>query len=226
MRIIITIILGIISQICLAQNCYCCKQPQLNEIISCKKTILKNGAKIYRQFNCDSSWIVFENKATKKKILFSLHKELIDLTERLGYSSWTEYKKAFIIENRLVSGCCDPPEFILFNKNNGKKIAEIGREVYHSKIEKYPYFISIDKEKSNFLSFLNLDTNKIFRINLPKGRIKKTLKYTNSIFSEYLFEKGEIKNGIFEIKYKYKNTEKDNWLVGKVIVDLNKHNSE
>jgi hypothetical protein len=223
MKTTIVIILGIISQICFGQNCGCNKQRQLNEIISCKKTIFKNGAKIYRQFNCDSSWVVFESKAAKKKILFSLDKELIELTERLGYSSWTEYKKAFIIENRLASGCCDPSEFILFDKNDGRKIAEIGREIYHSEIEEYPYFISIDKEKGTFLSFLNLETNRIFRINLPKGRIEETLKYANSIFPESLFEKGEIKNGIFEIKYKYKKREKDNWSIGKVIVDLNKY---
>jgi hypothetical protein len=226
MKFVLTITFSIIiSQLCLGQNCSCKTQANLNEIITCEKTVFKNGAKIYRQFTCDSSWVVFENKNKKKKVLFSLNKELIELTEKLGFADWKEYKKSFIVEYHTISGCCDPYEYILFDKNDGKKIAEIGREIFHSEIDKYPFFVTIDKENSNFLSFLNLETNKIFKINLPKGRIEKTMKITNGHFSETLFENGEIKNGVFEIKYKYKNNEKDGWLIGKVTVDLKKYDS-
>lgn len=223
MKIVVTVIFVIFSQFSFAQNCSCKEKPLLNEIISCEKTIFKNGAKIYYQFNCNSSWLVFESKTKEKKKLFSLDKSLMELTGRLGYSSWAEYKNTFIIENRLVSGCCDPPEFVLFDKNNGKKIANLGREIYHSNIKKYPYFITIDSKDCNFLSFLNMSTNKIFKINLPKGRIEKTLKITNGIFSETLFEDGEIKKGTFDIKYKYKTQDNGKWLIGEIKVDLNKH---
>jgi len=67
-----------------------------------------------------------------------------------------------------------------------------------------------------------LNTNKIFKINLPKGRIEQALKKSNYIFAEYLFENGGIKNGIFEIKYKYKTKDKGKWLIGAIKVDLNK----
>ncbi|CAA9200872.1 hypothetical protein FLA105534_03288 [Flavobacterium bizetiae] len=222
MKIVVIVIFLVFSQFSFAQNCSCKEKPQLNEIISCEKTIFKNGAKIYYQFNCNSSWLVFESKTKKKKKLFSLDKDLIELTGRLGYTSWAEYNNTFIIENRLVSGCCDPSEFVLFNKNNGKKIANLGREIYHSNIKKYPYFVTIDSKESNFLSFLNLSTNKIFKIYLPKGRIDKTLKITSGIFSETLFEEGEIKNGIFEIEYRYKTQHNGKWLIGEIKVDLNK----
>ena len=225
MKIALTIILSIISQLCLGQNCSCKTRPELNEIISCKKTDFKNGAKIYREFTCDSSWVIFESKNKKKKILFSLDKDLIELTGKLGFADWVEYKKSFLVEYHTISGCCDPYEYILFDKTNGKKIAELGREIYHSENEKYPYFVTIDKENSNYLSFLNLNTNKIFKIDLPKDRIEKTIKVINERFSETLFENGEIINGIFEIKYKYKKTAKDKWLIGKVTVDLKKYAS-
>ena len=211
----------IVSNLSSAQNCICEIKPELNEIISCKKTIFKNGAKIYREFNCDSSWVVFENK--KKKILFSLDKELIELTGRLGFANWTEYKKTFLVEYHTISGCCDPYEYILFNKTNGNKIADIGRAIYFSEKEVFPYFVTLDKNKSYFLSFLNLETSNIFKIYLPKGRIDKTLKITNTIFPETLFEKGEIKNGLFIITYRYKRTKKEKWLYGKVIVNLKKY---
>jgi len=223
MKIIVTFIFIIISQFSSAQNCSCKERPQLNEIISCEKTTFKNGAKIYYQFNCDSSWLVFESKTKEKKKLFSLDKDLIELTGRLGYTSWAEYNNTFIIENRLVSGCCDPSEFVLFNKNNGKKIANLGREIYHSDIKKYPYFVTIDSEKSDFVSFLNLSSNKIFKISLPKGRIDKTLKIINGTYAEALFEEGKIKNGTFDIKYKYKTKDNGKWLIGDIKVDLNKH---
>lgn len=223
MKITVIIILSIISQLCFGQNCNCNIRPELSEIISCKKTIFKNGAKIYREFNCDSSWVTFENIKKRKKVLFSLDKELIELTGRLGFANWIEYKKYFIVEYHTVSGCCDPYEFKLFDKANGKKIADLGREIFHSENEKYPFFVTIDKENSNFLSFLNLDSSKLFKIDLPKDRIDKTMKIINGNFPETLFENGEIKNGIFEIKYKYKKTGKDNWLIGKVTVDLKKY---
>lgn len=224
MKIATIIILSIISQFCLGQNCICKTRPILNEIISCEKTFLKNGAKIYREFNCDSSWVTFESKNKKKKILFSLDKQLIELTGRLGFANWKEHKNSFIVEYHTISGCCDPCEFKMFDKTNGKKIAELGREIFYSENQKYPYFVTIDKDNSNFLSFINLNTNKIFKIDLPKDRIEKTMKIINGHFSETLFENGGIKNGIFEIKYKYRNSEKvEKWLFDKITVDLKKH---
>jgi hypothetical protein len=223
MKIYLVVILLTFSFLSPAQNCSCITKPNLNEIISCKKTTFKNGAKIYRQFNCDSSWIVFEDKNKKKKTLFSLDKELIELTEKLGFVSWTEYRKSFLIENRLISGCCDPSEFILFDKNNGEKISDLGREIFHSQINQFPFFVSINSENSDYLTFLNLDTNKIFKIKLPKNRIKKTLEVTSELFIETLFEEGQIINGVFEIKYRYKKNEKDKWHIEKVFVDLKKH---
>lgn len=222
-NVVLTTLLSLFYQISFGQVCSCKTQPNLNEIISCEKTILKNGAKIYRQFNCDSSWVIFESKNKNKKVLFSLDKDLIEYTGRLGFAEWTEYKNSFLVEYHTVSGCCDPYEYILYDKNNGKKLADIGREIYKSKIEKYPFFVTIDKVNSNYLTFLNLNTNKVFKINLPKDRIEKTMKITNGIFAETLFENGEIKDGFFEIKYKYKTSENDKWLIGKITVDLKKY---
>ena len=147
----------------------------------------------------------------------------MEYTGRLGFAEWREYKNSFIVEYHNISGCCEPYEYILYDKNNGKKIANLGREIYRSEIKKYPYFVTIDKDKSNFLSFLNLETNKIFKINLSKDKTKKTLLLTNEIFPEVLFENEKIKNGVFEIQYKYKTTEKGKWLIEKVRVDLKKH---
>lgn len=214
--------MSLIAELLIGQNCSCKTQPEFSKIISCEKTIFKNGAKIYREFNCDSSWVIFESKNNKKKIIFSLNKAFIELTGKLGFVNWFEYKDTFLIENHKVSGCCEPYEYLLFDKKSGEKIANIGRVTFYSKNEKYPYFVSIDKENSNFLSVLNLETNKVFKIDLPKGRIEKTMKINGGLFPEKLFENGNIKNGIFEIQYKYKKTEESEWLIGKVKTNLKK----
>lgn len=210
----------------MGQNCGCKSQPELNEIISCKKTIFKNGAKIYRQFNCDSSWVVFKNKNKKKQILYTLN-GLVELSERLGYVNWFEYKNTFLIQNNVISGCCDPPEYILFDKENGILKKEIGPILFYSENLKFPIVVSLDINSNDFLNFINLDTNKNFKIKLPKGRIDKTLQISGEMFPEHLFDDGQIENGIFEIQYRYKikegENEDDNWIEEKITVDLRKY---
>ena len=111
MKIALIITFSIISQFCFGQNCNCKTRPELKEIISCEKTFFKNGAKIYRQYSCDSSWVVFESKSKKKKILFSIDdKQLIEYTGKLGFAEWFEYKNSFLVEYHTISGCCDPYE--------------------------------------------------------------------------------------------------------------------
>src|SRR5688572_19044621 len=94
------------SAVVYGQNCSCKEEPDLKEIISCRKTVFSNGAKLYRQFNCDSSWLTFESKQGRKTILYSLEAPLVNYTNRLGYQFVTENKSSFLIMNRLISGCC------------------------------------------------------------------------------------------------------------------------
>lgn len=222
MKIIGTLIFLLFFQFGFSQNCGCKTQPELKDVISCEKTIFKNGAKLYWEYNCDSSWVIFESKGKNKKVLFSLPDELMGYTGRLGFAVWTEYKNSFVVEYHTISGCCEPYEYLLYNIDNGEQIANIGRYLFRSEIKKYPFFVTIEAKNFNYLSFLNLETNKIFKINFPKNRIVNTLKFTNNLFAEVLFENGNLKNGIFQINYKYKNSEKDNWHIAKITVDLNK----
>ena len=219
----ITFFLLLIGQLCIAQTCGCKTQPELKNVISCDQTIFKNGAKLYWQYNCDSSWVIFENKEGKKKHLFSLEGELMGYTGRLGFGEWTEYKNTFMIEYHTVSGCCDPYEYILYNKYTGRKIENIGRAIFKSEEKDYPYFVTIDKDNFNYLSFLNMNTDKIFKVFLPKNRIQKTLTIANQIFAEVLFETGEIKEGVFEVRYKYKTKQEGKWMIGNVRIDLKKY---
>ena len=205
----------------LGQQCNCDSNPNLREVISCKKINFKNYSKLYWQFNCDSSWLTFENKYGKKKILYALESPYIEFSERLGYRYSAEYKSTFLIQNKLISGCCDPPEFILFDKNTGKLKLNLGSIIYYSEDSKYPFVIYLSKANYNSLTILNVDKNKNNKIELPIGRIHKTLKITDELFPEHLFEEGKNQNGVLKISYRYKkNTEDKKWYKDEIVIDL------
>lgn len=214
----------LISQMCLSQVCSCKSKPLLDEVISCEKKVFKNGAQVYRQFNCDSSWVVFKGKGKKEKILYVLN-DLVELSERLGYVNWTEYNTTFLIENRLISGCCDPSDFILFDKGTGDLKTDLGPLIFYSEDMKYPYVVSLD-EDYNSLSLLNINTNKEFKYELPKGVVDKTMEIGNELFPEHLFYDEAINDGVFEVQFRYKlkdeGEENDNWITEKITVDLKK----
>lgn len=51
----------------LSKNCDCTKDTLLAQIISCEPISLDNGAKLYWNYNCDSSWIPLRIEIERKK---------------------------------------------------------------------------------------------------------------------------------------------------------------
>lgn len=190
------------------QKCGCSHNPELKDIISCKKTQLENGAKIYWEYDCHSSWITFQHKNIKRKI-FELEKELIALSGRLGYRSWKEYKNSFLVENSMVSGCCQPEEYILYNKNSGRKIAELGTLISINDDRNQPYIVTM-KTDSQIL-YTNLNNNRSCSIQIPKNKIENTLRNSNELYPENLFENAGLNHGILSVTLKYKDSEKADW---------------
>lgn len=191
------------------KDCNCDEKPELKTIISCKPTLFQNGAMLQRQFDCNSSKLIFQNGKIKRTI-FQLDKDLLELTNRLGYTSWMEFKNSFLIENRLISGCCDPSEYILFNKNNGEIISKLGTSLYQTEKQNDKPFI-LTLKTPNILLLTNLITNKSSTIYLPKGLLDKSLETSKYLFIEYLFEEGRLIKNDFYIKYNHRENIKDNW---------------
>jgi len=217
------------------KQCSCDSNQFLKEIISCDAVIFKNGAKLFTQYNCDSSWLTFQNKKGKKMIIYTLE-SLVELTGRLGYSYATEYKSDFLIQNNVISGCCDPPEFILFDKETGKEKLNLGRLIFYSDNSRHPIVVYFDN--SNYKSFdgnnidcdhitlRNVDNNKVYKIKIPKGRIKTTVELTEEMFPEHLIDESEIIRNKLILKYRFKTkADNDEWLIGEIIIDLNKYGS-
>lgn len=217
MKTLIALFLSI--KIC-SQQCHCESKPELSKIISCKQEKLSNGAKLFWQFDCNSSRLIFQNGKIKKPI-FTLESHLMDLSGRLGYSSWKEYKTTFLIESRPVSGCCSPSEFILFNKNSGKIIQELGTSLYQTEKKDRRQFI-ITLKDFNTILITNLDTNRISIIKLPAGRLENSLKKSQYLFADDLFDQPIITNNLVKITYNYIISGSKNWKISTIKIDLSK----
>ena len=202
-----------ISFLCLTytfgQNCSCEKDAMLKEIISCDTIKFDNKAKLFWNFNCDSSWLTFESPSHKKEIIFSLGEGLQNMTGRLGYIYVQEYKNTFLIQNNVISGCCSPPDFYLYDKNTGQKKSDLGRLIFYSEDKKNPLVIGVTNSSYdtiaeaayNSLTIYNVDKDKKYFVQLSKGQIEKALEETEQIYPEYLFDEPIIRGDTIILTY-------------------------
>ena len=205
------------------KNCGCKSKSNLNDLISCDTTSFQNGSKLYRQFNCESSWLTFESKSGLKKVMYSLDKSLIELTERLGYQFVKEYKATLLFENRQVSGGGFPLNFELIDKNNGNVTEDFGTIIYYSDIEFNNYVLYLSSDSLDTLTYYNIDTKTKFNYLIPQGRLRKTVMESNQMFPEFLFEEPTAENNILTLKYKYLvSADVEKWNTDIITIDLQK----
>lgn len=229
MKLLFTILVLIAGPFAWAQSCNCVEDSTLREFISCKPVLFDNHAKLYWSFNCDSSWLIFESAQKKKNILFSIEPYL---TERLGHIYRQEYKSVFLVQHNVISGCCDPPLFYLYDKNNGQFKLDLGPVLFISEDKKLPFIVGLSDwcyangnidltyKEYNFITVYNADKNKRYCIKLPKGRIDKIMKETEVTFPEQIFDTPELKGTVLTLSYW---TDKPKTVTKKIIIDLNKY---
>lgn len=214
------------------QNCNCETNTLLSEIISCDTVKFDNKASLYWSFNCDSSWLTFESPAHKKEIIFSLGDGLQDMTGRLGYIYAQEYKNTFLIQNNVISGCCSPSDYYLFDKETGELKAGLGRLIFYSQDKKSPFTIGVTSSTYdttsvsdyNSLTIYNIDKDTKYFVPLPKGQIEKAMNETELIYPEYLFDEPRVMGDSISLTY-YLRKPKNNTdrPVKTVTLDLKKY---
>jgi hypothetical protein len=203
------------------KNCGCKSKPDLTEFISCDTTTFQNGAMLYRQFNCDSSWLTFESKSGLKSILYSLDKPLIELTERLGYIFEKEYQNSLLFINKKASGGGFPVDFELVSKDNGQVLKEFGTIIFHSDDSLNNFVLYLSSDSLDTLTLYSVDQNKDFNFSIPKGRLWKTVRETSQMFPEFLFEEPTIDKSILTLTYKYLvSNSPEKWDTDKIQIDL------
>ncbi len=206
------------------QRCLCEEAPQWKDVISCEVIPFTNKAKLYRQFNCDSSWLTFEGRSGKKVVLYALQQPFIDQTERLGYQFVRENKQSFLVMNKLISGCCTPPEYLLFNKSNGKRLRSLGRLIHQDGEGEDNFALYFSDSTLNSVTLLYLDTGKQYKIDLPKNRLVASLEKTGEAYAELMFYESEVKNRVFSIAYRYQLDEQaEKWYEDKLEIDLKEY---
>lgn len=147
------------------------------QLTGLSRDTLTDGSQIYWSYDCDSSWLTLENKNGKKYVFYSLEKEMMELTTRIGHVHFTEFSRAFLYTNKVISGCCEPLDYYLYNKEDASLIKYLGRAIFVGKDATLPYFVSYPysgyREEDtipdlNQIVVTNLNTLKSTTISMPK----------------------------------------------------------
>src|SRR5690606_5029073 len=92
----------------------------------------------------------------------------------------------------VISGCCDPEEYILFDKINGNKIINFGSLLYETEFYNI-YLTSHIENEISVLIFDKLDSQYKIHSLQNVNQIYKSLENSNFLFLESLFNVKEIK---------------------------------
>jgi hypothetical protein len=221
MKYSLILLFGIFHLTGFSQQCDCEERPELKGIISCDKIIFTNQSKLYRQYSCDSSWLSFESRSGSIRILFSLERDLIELTERLGYQYVSEFQNAFLIKNRVVSGCCQPAEFLLFDKENGKLIKDFGTILRYSADMDSNVIVYFNHDSLNSIYVYIIESGLQRKVLLPKNRLDYTMRNSGESYPESLVEDVQIQDSVVSVRYKYQEREKKNeWFTDEAFIEL------
>lgn len=192
------------------------RKAMLAEIIDGTPKKLSDGGQVYWSFNCDSSWLTLKNKEGIRHILFSLDKDLLELTGRLGHVFFYEFDRTILFVNKVVSGCCDPVDYYLYDKKDGTLLNYLGRAVFVSEDPALPYFVAMnnssyeetqDETQAKALYVFNLNTLTRKEIALPKKVAEHLVN--SSMYLENMIKSELINKHILRvaIPYTVNNTE-------------------
>lgn len=180
------------------KQCFCAENPEMNDATtSCETTVLKNGAKLYWQYNCDKIWLTLENKNSKLEI-DQLNISNYALTYRLGFHFIKEFNNSILF--RSGCGATGPCSYVLIDKNTGKKLEQFHQLIgidTDIKLEKpHPYefdFVVYLSAESDQLVIYFIDTQKTIRV-----PFSEKLVYA---IPENQFTKMEVKNDRLLLTY-------------------------
>jgi len=202
----------------IAQHCGCANDsPDMKlGMPSCKKTVLNNNAKIYWQYDCNLSWLVFENSRHQKTRLYNMDRAFFP-PGGIGLDFAAEYPTHFLLTNRIISGCCAPLEVILYNKETGRKQKNFGPVIFFSKQKEYPYIGFFTSPTYNSIIIQNVETNGKIKLSMPFNRLKKSLSLSGD--NPALLFSPVMKNGLLQLNYRY-STAANSWLDDSLTVKL------
>jgi len=174
----------------------------------CKPTVFSNGAEICWQWNCDSSWLTFKNKV--EVILNSCKEPNVYECRKIGLNFLKEYPNYLLFQYKWVTGCCTPPDLLFINKENGKEIKRITKDlfVWGDVDENFVLYFSDLK----YVELIYLDHNKDnqYVIHFENGEVQNSTEQNQVLQMTDLFKNFMKQSGEFTFDYKasYGKTEK------------------
>lgn len=201
--LLVPLLLLIFHNVSYAQikQCECISDSAITQnTANCKTLYLKDGAKLYYQFNCDSIWLTLEND--KKIIVFSSSTEYYNYNYRLGYQFAKEYEKSILFRSGCLSN--GPCNFVLVDKISGKTIEEFGELIYDHFIDSpfYDFLIYFTDSTLGSITLDFIDSKQKIEIPIDSTQI-------TALVPEYQFEGFKLKDGILTIGYAFERKTKN-----------------
>lgn len=188
------------------KQCLCAENPEMNTAtISCETTILKNGAKLYWQYNCEKIWLTLESK--KKKIqIDQIDVSDFGITYRIGYHIIKEYERSVLF--RSGCGATGPCSYILIDKNTGKKLKEFNQliaidtdvKMDNPQPYSFPFVVYLSTETDDLIVYF-IDNQKTVKVPfnekltgiIPENQFSDMKIIDNSVIITYQAENGKNK---------------------------------
>jgi hypothetical protein len=176
-------------------DCYSFMNFEENEYF-CDTTYLSNGSKLYYQWNCDSTWLTFENQ-TPVTLNSCTYISLI-LCSRLGLSYLKEYPNYLFFIHNWISGCCTPPDLVFIDKLTGKEKKRIANDlfVWGDTDKDYALYFS-DTTYTNLIYLNHLSNNKstyqFEDSEVAKSITKNNTIHLNDLFKNFIKEENSLR---------------------------------
>ncbi len=203
---LILILISSLNIIAQRTNCGCSeKEISLEKQYKCDTVVFSNSAKMYWQWNCDSSWLTFENK--EKTILKSCKNETVYECERTGLNYLKEYDNYLLFQHKWISGCCTPPDLVFINKENGKEIKRITSElfIWGDIVDNYSVYFS-DTTYTKLMLLNHITDNQQIQ-NFKNKEIENSVSKNQVIQLSNLFKSFEKNNEYLTFDFKKENGE-------------------
>ena len=184
------------------KQCLCGKDPVMNEATTdCETIKLKNGTRLYWQYNCKRIWYTLQNPKGRKIVIDEMPVDLFGYTFRLGFHFIKEFKKGVLFRGGCPAN--GPCNYTLIDKNNGRllksfdQLIQIDTDIFSEPPHPYEYnFVVYFSEKYDRLKIFYIDTKRT--LSIPFVAEKNGFDY---ISPEYQFKKMILKGSLLTLRY-------------------------
>ncbi len=187
-----------------SSDCYEFMNLEQNEYF-CDTTRLTNGSKLYYQWNCDSTWLTFENK--EQVILKSCTDIDPILCSRIGLNYTKEYPRYLLFIHNWISGCCTPPDLVFIDKLTGKEKERITNDLFVWGEADKNYALYFSDSTFTELIYLDHEMDKKHTYWFKEGKVLKSVSKNEVMQLSDLFKNFKKDKELFVLDFKIETGE-------------------